>query len=568
MTATFSNPRWCATPGERMLGCIFAEDFQSLHLIHWRNAGTDTGTGNTVDEDGLTVDGNGYLSYDVVSQPNDFSVVVKFSATALMSGDGILVGNADLVGGSPDDGFCIWADADGIKANHSDGVDIATELAVDLDYSDGTVHTVTYVVEDATTHYLYVDALTSDDDSTSVALEIGATNPITIGGDGTSNFIGTISMVRIFDHASSSILDDDTHAVYYAGDVDAFYDEPWAAYQCNSFCDDTDGHYIWDRTVNKRDISKADRTTSAKFPLIGTTPTEYYVFDGANDYITLPTLPATYWFCGVSSAAGYAAGTAYPVTKQHDDDTFHSTLTTEGSFSGYLHSARIYNQALVEVEQLEDEYQQKYWLFNGPRVYGEYMRLFVEGVFCNVVFMDYAAKYYFDWVSDANGVATTVTQDGTNGCTFGAGNSNIEFADSAALECVDCTIVVYGTFTGSVAAGTIVDKGTNYKFLTNGNQLDFNGSTKSHTFSNNEQIAVVVKSGFHPRFFVDGKFIGIGSSTETPDSTDTTVLNLGNNNEKNSPTQYAIKQVCIANKALTDDEISALYEQAGIANQL
>ncbi|MCP4707074.1 MAG: LamG domain-containing protein, partial [Planctomycetes bacterium] len=84
-----------------------------------------------------------------------------------------------------------------------------------------------------------------------------------------------------------------------------------------------------------------------------------------------------------------------------------------------------------------------------------------------------------------------------------------------------------------------------------GNQLDFNGSTIAHTFSNNEQIAVVVKSGEKPRFFVDGEYIGEGTTVETPDDSDATVLNIGNNNAKNSPTAYAIKQVYIFNKALT-----------------
>jgi hypothetical protein len=549
-----------------MYGCSFAEDFRSLHLVKWRNAGTDTGTGNSIEDDGLAVDGNGYLSYDVVSQPTDFGVIVRFSASALMSGDGILVGNANLTGGGAADGFCIWADADGIKANHSDGVDIATELAVDLDYSDGLIHTVTYVVESASTHYLFVDALTSDDDTTSVAMEIGTTNPVIIGGDSSENFIGTISKVRIFDFDNLDVYTEDEHALYYADTLETFFLDPWAAYRCNSFCDDTDGNFIWDRTVNKRDITKADGTTSAKFPVIGTTPTDYYVFDGANDYVALPTLPTAYTFCAISSGAGYAAGTAYPVSQQHDDSTFHAQLTTEGNYSGYLHSVVIHSKVLTDLEKYEDEYQQMYWLWRG-RAYGAYTRLITDDACVFVEFLDYSTAPYKDYVDDVTGTDTAVTQGGTAGCTFGSGNSNVQFPDSSTLECDQCSIVVYGTFTGSVAAGTIVDKGTNYKFLTNGNQLDFNGSTISHTFSNNEQIAVVVKPGFKPRFFVDGKYIGEGSTTETPDSTDTTVLNIGNNNEKNSPTQYAIKQVCICDKVLTDDEISALYEQASIINQ-
>jgi hypothetical protein len=128
----------------------------------------------------------------------------------------------------------------------------------------------------------------------------------------------------------------------------------------------------------------------------------------------------------------------------------------------------------------------------------------------------------------------------------------LTYPDSADLECDECTILVHGDFAASVQPGTIVDKGTNYRLRTNGNQIDFNGSTISHTFANNTSIAVTAKPGEKPRFSVDGVYIGEGTTTVTPDSTDTTELTIGSNNEHDEATQYRIKQVHIFNEALTD----------------
>ena len=105
-----------------------------------------------------------------------------------------------------------------------------------------------------------------------------------------------------------------------------------------------------------------------------------------------------------------------------------------------------------------------------------------------------------------------------------------------------------------VADGPIVDKGTNYQLRTFGNNIELLAggtmSTIAHTFDNNESIAVSCKPGFKPQFYVDGVNIGSGDNVLTPDSTDATVLQIGNNNELNAPTAYAIKQVFICNKAL------------------
>ncbi len=336
-----STPRIYASTSEIIRGCSFASDFTDSTQEGYNDV-TDTGTGNTIDS-GLTTDGNGYLSYDVVSQPGSFSVVVRFSrasaianilvdgdmeasgtsnyeaggGTAILSketnspytgiqwlkiekgggqsgayqnilvngasyiiagaalGDGIkipqtggsfstitlsnttdwesfsnritatgvylwfgsvygndgnwcgfdnitvkpielLASNANLIAGTAADGFSIWIDEDGVKANHSTSSVIPTECAVDLDYADGEVHTVTFTVDQSENRQrLLVDGLTADEQTIATTTETGTTNPIEIAGDGNDNFTGTVERVRIFD----AVLTQADHNRYYAGNT-------------------------------------------------------------------------------------------------------------------------------------------------------------------------------------------------------------------------------------------------------------------------------------------------------------------------------------------------------------
>ncbi len=675
--ATFSNPRVSALPCERMRGCSFAADFLTGDKEVNDNNATDTGTGNTADY-GLTTDGNGYISYDVVSQPGSFSVVVRFSRASAIAnllvdgdceasgtssytahnnatltketvdavegtqyirvtyngtslpgarqtilssgstytfsgsarGDGtgkptimsagvwegttsntwqnysfiytasgghvyfysdlsstgyvefdnlsvkpieLLASNTNLIAGTAADGFSIWIDEDGIKANHSTSSVIPTECTVDLDYADGEIHTVTFVVDQtAGKQYLYVDALTADEQTIATTTEIGTTNPIEIAGDGNDNFIGTIEKVRIFD----AVLTEAEHDLYHADTITTSLKSPLAAYRCDSFCDDTSGDKIWDRTTNQNDLYKADRATSAYYPAF---QTDKYSFDNVDDYLTnWPTMGTLYTISGAVSTPQRP----FPRIQQHNDTTLSGQLTTAGSYWGYLHNLVLNSTVLTQLEKNHAEYQQLYWLNRGPAQHA-YHRLITEGTCKVAMFLDADYWVYRNYARDINsGWGNGVTRGGSSGCTFAGATSNITMNHEAGLSTKQGTIGVYGTFTSSEAAGSIIDKGSNYKLLTNGNQLDFNGSTIAHTFSSNEHIAVTFKSGFEPRFYVDGDYIGEGSTTETPDDTDTTALNIGNNNELNHDTDYAIKHVYIGDEPLSDYEVKALYESA------
>jgi hypothetical protein len=660
-----------------MRGCSFAEDFLSEERCE-QNDGVFTDTGHVVFR-GLALTGTSHLNYDIVSQPGGFSVVVRFK-TGTVNAAGSLIAN----GTAAVSGFWIYLTSTGIAANHSNGAVSGTLCEAPISYADNQEHTVTYVVDMAGgTHTLYVDGLTAVTEATAINEEIGDAAAIYFGVAAGIRLVGTILKARVF----NALLTEAEHDVYHAGTLETYFNRPWAAYRCDSFNDDTDGDYIWDRGTNMRDLNKADRATSSKYPTLATTPSAHYVFDGVDDYLTNPnTLPSAYTITGAKSASGYAAGTANPVIQQHNDTTFLDDLDTEGGHSGNLHSLVIHDKVLSPIELLDDEYRHMYWLWRG-RMFGALQRLFVEGACVFSLYPDYAAYPFTDYAGgvigtvsgtlggggadgvwfqrptgselvvdndmEAAGVgdwavvnAATLTKDVTNphggtrclrvahngtsdpgarqtiltvsdlfratgwargdgtylpwvhtsgtviysgdtGTTWksyskaftaatttltyysnasAAGNSEhddvsvfkilndgyLTYPDSAALECDECTIVVYGDFSGAVQPGTIVDKGTNYKLQTNGNEISFNGSAIAHTFDNNESIAVSVKPGEKPRFSVDGVYIGEGTTVETPDSADATELTIGTNNEHDEATQYQIKQVHIFNQALTD----------------
>jgi hypothetical protein len=841
--STFSNARIDSNPGERMIACSFADNFLSLATI----AANDGSAGaNALADHGLSSNGaTGYVAYPVLAQPGSFSVKIQLKSTATTPQTGIFY-NAILRTGALLNGFDIWLDADGVKANHCNGITLPTACEVDFNYADGAIHTITYVVDMSNgIHKLYVDALDVNSQSTTINQKIGTTNPIFITP---IVDVCTLYKARIFD----GLLTEADHDVYHSGkEVSFLIDDVTATYRCDDFCNDSDGHKIWDRTVEGNHLYKADRVSTTKFP---TFATDKYVFDGVDDYISnAPTRPTLHtisnavyggwggadidvdengifaawymknnngiiddligsidativntvdvetnlgdaqngngttsylqvdmssmvgftsmtialWFkptslttldeivgfntvrCSFASdepqftiatssgtialdsnfnltpgiwyflvytydgtnmkifvnadekssvgqtgtintpgsnsslmargngsydrnidglvsniqifnidkgsdwiseqyRAGYQAlNNPYPVVQQNNDDTFLSTIETEGGFEGYLHSMIIQPSVLSQVQLKHDEYQHLYWLQRG-NAQGAYHRLITEETCKLAVFMDATANKYSDFSKNLiTGTPTNVTEGGSSGVTFpttqadvivdgdmeaagvtawtvggsalltketsspyegtqwlkvayngvnypftsqsiltigkkytlsgvykGDGTngqprilnynkllitgststswqafeitfeavhaelrfynnwtassfagydalqviehgSNITFTDEAGIRVKEGTISVQGTFTGSVAAGTLFAKGTKRELKTNGNQIDFGGSTIAHTFSNNRQIAVTFKDGYKPRFYVDGQYIGEGSAVWT-----------------------------------------------------
>ena len=344
-----SNPRLTAIECERRRGCSFAESFVSETKLAL-NDGVITGSGASVSR-GITVDGTQHVDFDIIGSTLPATAVVKFSASE--ASDGILFGNANLISGTPADGFCIWVDADGVRATYSDGVSIETALEIDLNYADEENHVVTYSIG-SSSHALYVDG-ESVTASVSTSGPIGATTALMCCGDGTDNFIGTIYMVRLFD----AELSDSEHLFYYGDFQKNWKSDAFAIWNCSSFGDDTDGNYIWERLDLELDLVKGDGSIASTFPSlasIGDGSVEYYEFDGVDDYVSgWPTMPSEYTV-SLAKSDSYPDGTTE--IQQVNDDTVESLLTTPGSFSGNMHSLMIYDSELGTLQKYHLEHLQ------------------------------------------------------------------------------------------------------------------------------------------------------------------------------------------------------------------
>jgi hypothetical protein len=552
MAATFSNPRWDALPCEMMRGCSFADDFLTEERIE-QNNGASGGGGGTVDH-GLTFTGSGFFEYDIVTQPSGFSVTVRFLTTYTVTTRGPLIRNATA--GTA--GFWIYLTPTGVLAQHGNGSEPHDACEVAISYADGEIHTVTYVVDMTSgTHSLYVDALDVATETTAIDEEIGDVDIVTVGKYSTSQFKGTIYKPRIFDQ----LLTEAEHDDYHAGTTTSFFMSPLASYRCDDYNDDTDGNYIWDRTTNRNDLIKGDRSTSSTFP---TYSTDKYLFDLVDDYVSgLFTLPTSY----TVTAATSTPQEPYPVITQENDTTLLDDLTTSGLHWGYLHSLTIHAGELTQLQLYHAEYQHQYWQRRG-RAYGAYNRLITENVCILAQFLDSAeGGVYQDYSRNLmGGIAHDVTRDGYNGCTFPSADSNVTFPYSAIMQTTDVTIVVYGDFTNDATVDSGLIDRDKYKFWINfsggDTYLEFNNRTFQYDIDNNQQLVVTARSGEKPQFYVDGVFVGEGTSASSWGSISVSDLVVGNVKELDTPTEYALNHVGVYNAILTPREILALYEES------
>jgi hypothetical protein len=545
MTASFANARLCALPFERMANCVFAEDFINIPRVMENHA--------TIDADPYEID-HGYTAYgdasiwwDYLYLNNGATVIVRFSTTETVD-SGWLIGN--ILNQSEFSGIVISVDSNGILGYHSDGISKPTSCRIDMNYADGEIHTVAYVVNtDIGKHTLYVDD-ESDEQDTACDPEMGNDDVQLFTG-----FRGTIYKVRIFD----SILAEDELVLYCADELTDFYKTPIAAYRCDEINDDTVGNKILDITTDRNDLSNHGASHQI----------DKYYFDFDDDYLdNLIELPESYTMSAIVSNPD----DSNQIIQQYNDLTLWNQLNSSGGYWGYIYSLRIYNTILSQLQTYHNTYMQLYWQ-RRCRAQGAYRRLITEGVCALATFMD--SEYsWLDCVNLINGNASGVVQDGSNGSIFVAAESNLTYDDNSNLHLVDGSICVYVNFE-STADGTLVDKGTNYKFryttiigemnflnlFLNNSSLELILSEQSDKI---EQLAVTFRYGYKPRFFINGIYVGEGNEIVEPDNTDTTDLVIGTNNELSDQCEGYIKHVCICNQALTDREIKALYEESQI----
>ncbi len=535
-----------------MAGCSFADNFVNETTVE-ANGGVFT-FGAEVDH-GFTPDAvAGYITYDIIPQPGGFSAKARFKATRITGSRNPIINNGEI-GVS---GFWIYLKDDYVYAQHGNGAEPHTACIVTADILDGEVHAITYVVDMTNgVHTLRVDALDAVQEATAINEVIGNAQALKICSQGAARYEGTVYKPRILD----SILTQADHDAYHADTLISFGKNPFAVYPCNEICDDTAGDKIWERGLNDRDLYKADRVAGAKYPTFSATPTPRYTFDGADDYVSnVPDLPSTY----TTTAALESVGTPRPWIQQDNDAAFLDDISTEGDYTGILHSLSIHEGALSSLQLLQDEYQHLYWL-DRQLAWGLYHRLITEETCQLLMFPGSHATDFTDYSRNLHpGTPTNVTNLGPNGCIFPQADSRITVANTTGIgsepfKSVQGTLVFYGRFFTSEVPGMLADKGTGLEFRTDGNNLDFMGSTIAHTFDDNTQIAVVWKKGYKPRFFVDGFLIGEGNAIVNPSDAGSDDLIIGNNNAADNPTPYALNQVYFGTDPLTDDEIYAMW---------
>jgi hypothetical protein len=550
-----SNPRFAAIACERMRGCSFAENFvtEDRLLI---NSGIVTGSGIVIDRS-IVFDGTQHVDFDIVSQALPASAVVRFSAS--QTSTGVLLGNANLISGSPADGFCVWVDANGVKATYSDGTSIETALAIDLDYTDGHIYTVTYVIG-ASSHTLYVDDETPDTAATTVAGPIGETTAVMVGGDGTNNFVGTIYRTRIFD----ATLTAGEHALFAADALTSFVNDSFATWNCDTFGNDTLGNRIWESTRSGRDLTLGDGSTASLFPTFTDYTdhrTQYYDFDGTDDYVSgWPTMPSTYT---VSAAFSTDYPASVPYVQQVNDSTIEDLLTVGGAFDGQLHNLIIFEGVLEQIQLYHLEWTQLSRLWRDTFIDPFSSRLIVEGACIQSYYFEDPADTFKDHSDvDATATPTDVTWD--DGLTFPLTTSELEVPDEVAIRSDEITIHVVGdTFIEDAINDYLVSKGANYslRIWSTGPIIYFLTSLRSLSLGDIvDTVTVTCKTGEKPKFYFDGEFVGEGSATVTVDNTDTGNLYLGNDADGGNNFRGKMRKVSIYNQVLTPTEVKVLHD--------
>lgn len=547
-----SNPRFAAIACERMRGCSFAENFVTEDRLLVNN-GVVTGSGVTVNRL-ITFDGTQHVDFDIVPQALPATAVVRFSAAATSTG--ILLGNANLISGAPADGFCIWVDGDGVKATYSDGTAIETALAVDLDYTNGSVFTVSYNFA-ATAHTLRVNAETPATAATTTAGPIGETTAVMVGGDGTDNFVGTIYRTRIFD----ATLTAGEHALYQNGTLTSFVDDAFANWNCDDFGNDTIGNRIWESTRSGRDLTLGDGSTASLFPTYTDYTdhlTQYYDFDGADDYLSgWPTMPATYTVSAALSA-DYPSGVPY--VQQVNDSTIEDLLTVGGAFTGQLHTLIIFEGVLEQIQLYHLEWIQLSRLYRETFVDAFSSRLITEGVCIQSYYFEDPANT-FDDHSDTDATATPVDVTWDDGVEFASSTSEISVPDEAALRSDEITIHVVADDFDLAVNDFFAIKGANYALRKNGTAFVY-FLTSSLVISPGviaDTLTVTCKTGEKPKFYFDGIYAGEGGTTVTVDDTDTDDLYIGNDASGSNNFLGKIRKLSIYDQVLTPAEIKALH---------
>jgi len=531
----YSNSgRHYALPGERMRGCVLAEDFYS----HIRtNMAGGNALGGPVYSNSAYVDGLAHFVWNEVPLEDTFTAVIQFSAAS--ASNGLLFGTEDVPSATVD-GWQITVDSTGIRANHSDGSAAQTQCSIDVNYADGENHTVTYVVDMVSgDHTLYVDG-DSDTQSTTSSGTIGSGALLRINDGG---FAGTLNFVRLFD----SVLAEEEHQVYVAGTLSTIVDNALATYRCDTLSDRDD--HIWSKLLTMRDLTKGDGAGN-DYP---TLTDSHYVF-GGTDYVSdWPDRPATW----TDSAAFETSG--YPYITQVNDNVIKTSLTVPGFFNGKLYNLILHEGELTDLEENELEFRQ---LFYTERDYAKHID-------CQLINEEACfLSYYYSNLGD---IYTDYSR------TTASNSNNNVFFDDPGIRVFGWNIASFTSF--DMRAMTVEILGTNFQstgvtetltyvpgffsfdsspYDASNLTLSIGGSSAIIPRANLEHITMTVQDGSKPRFFANGEFVSEGDTTISFNSSLSTYY-IGSK-EFGSDHAYCTFYKCSVHKSpMTNAEVKTLY---------
>lgn len=350
-------------------------------------------------------------------------------------------------------------------------------------------------------------------------------------------------------------------------EMKALIKSAWARYACDSFGNDTVGHFIWERVDKDLDLVMGDGSDTDTFPLfvaVEDHDTAYYSFDGVDDHVSAwPTMPEAYTVIAALSDS-YPDG--QPYTQICNDDTIETLLTTPGALAGNLHSIIIFDSVLDadDLAIVEQRMLSRLWRETVVDPFTERMIRIGDCALC--LYCEDETYRFDDYSANAIGITdySTVWDDGL---TFPVGGAAVVMDADAELNLDAITIFIESpNFDIEASAETILENGTNYLLEISQAAdictLSFNGSEFSFSATGKRTLAVTCEDGEKPLFYLNGQYAGEGDIVAAVSSAGGDQLTIGNNVARDNPFASTVKKISIYNRALTAGEIMAAHIMA------
>ena len=353
-------------------------------------------------------------------------------------------------------------------------------------------------------------------------------------------------------------------------DIAAFLNEAYAVYPMDSFCDDTNGNYIWEKTDSSRDLIKGDGSTASTFPTFTENSDHdvaYYAFDGVDDYLSgWPEMPEEYTVV-IAKSTSYPDG--QPEIQSCNDTTIETLLTTPGSYTGNIHNILIFDSELnaTELGYCEEAMLKRLWrdTFADPFISKE-----IRSEDCALCLYCEEFGDRFDDYSQ-NGIGSTdYSTDWEKGITFPVAGAAVVMDSDTALNLEELTIFIESpNFDTDDSYGdewdaTIIQNGTNYSIVIEVSAsgvctMILNSSSFEFPLSGYRTVAVTVTNGAEPLWYLNGTYAGEGDLSATVSSAGAGQLTIGNNTARNNPIPSTLKKISIYSRILSPLEIRAVH---------